>query len=131
MKKYLYIFALTFILGLQGCTTLADARKAQGEGVVKLYKADVDKTWQKTLQVLSKLKLDVATENKSEGYILAQRGMGVFQLSYGENIAIFLKSKAAGETEVEVVSKKVMTTNIFAPDWAVDIHNELVLALKN
>ena len=131
MKRYLYIFALIFILGLQGCTTLADARKAQGEGVVKVYKADVDKTWQKTLQVLSKLKLDVATENKSEGYILAQRGMGVFQLSYGENIAIFLKSKAAGETEVEVVSKKVMTTNIFAPDWAVDIHNELVLALKN
>jgi hypothetical protein len=127
----LYIFALIFILGLQGCTTLADARKAQGEGVVKVYKADVDKTWQKTLQVLSKLKLEIATENKSEGYILAQRGMGVFQLSYGENVAIFLKSKAAGETEVEVVSKKVMTTNIFAPDWAIDIHNELVLALKN
>ena len=127
----MYIFALIFILGLQGCTTLADARKAQGEGVVKVYKADVDKTWQKTLQVLSKLKLEIATENKSEGYILAQRGMGVFQLSYGENVAIFLKSKAAGETEVEVVSKKVMTTNIFAPDWAIDIHNELVLALKN
>ena len=131
MRKLLSAFALVCILGLQGCTTLADARKAQGEGVVKVYKADVDKTWQKTLQVLSKLKLEIATENKSEGYILAQRGMGLFQLSYGENVAIFIKPKAYGETEVEIVSKKVMSTNIFAPDWAVDIHNELVLAMKN
>ena len=131
MKKIIYAVGVFLILSLQGCTTLADARKAEGEGVRKVYKANVDKTWQKTLQVLSKLKLEVATENKQEGYILAQRGLGVLQLSYGENIAIFLKPKTDNETEVEVVSKKVMTTNIFAPDWALDIHNELKLAISN
>jgi len=131
MKKFTLLIFISLLSLLQGCTTLADARKAEGEGVRKVYKADVDKTWKKTLQVLSKLKLEVATENKQDGYILAQRGMGVFQLSYGENVAIFLKPKNEVETEVEVVSKKVMTTNIFAPDWAVDIHNELKLAIAN
>lgn len=116
---------------MNGCTTLADARKAEGEGVRKVYRADIDTTWKKTIQVLSKLKLEVATENKQEGYILAQRGMGVFQMSYGENVAIFLKTKTTTETEVEVVSKKVMTTNIFAPDWADDIHKQLNLAISN
>jgi hypothetical protein len=125
------LLLILFVLALQGCTTLADARKAEGEGVRKVYKADVETTWKKTLQVLGKLNLDVATENKQEGYILAQRGMGVFQMSYGENIAIFLKPKTTAETEVEVVSKKVMATNIFAPDWSEDIHKQLKLAFSN
>lgn len=127
MIKRLTLILLSVVF-LHGCTTLADARKAEGEGVRKIYKADIDAVWKKTTQVLSKLKLEVATENKQEGFILAQRGMGFFQMSYGENVAIFLKSKNATETEVEVVSKKVMTTNIFAPDWAIDIHRELQMA---
>jgi len=123
--------ASLFVLALQGCTTLADARKAEGEGVRKVYKTNVETAWKTTLHVLGKLKLDVATENKQEGYILAQRGMGFFQMSYGENVAIFLKSKSENETEVEVVSKKVMSTNIFAPDWSEDIHKQLKLAISN
>ena len=130
MNKRLFLVLLS-VAFLNGCTTLADARKAEGEGVRKVYRADIDTTWKKTIQILSKLKLEVATENKQEGYILAQRGMGVFQMSYGENVAIFLKTKTTTETEVEVVSKKVMTTNIFAPDWAVDIHKELQMAFAN
>ncbi len=130
MNKRLFLVLLS-VAFLNGCTTLADARKAEGEGVRKVYRADIDTTWKKTIQILSKLKLEVATENKQEGYILAQRGMGVFQMSYGENVAIFLKSKNTTETEVEVVSKKVMKTNIFAPDWSDDIHKQLNLAISN
>jgi len=131
MKKFVAIFGILCISVLQGCTTLADARKAEGQGVIKVYKANVETTWQKSLQVLSKLKLETATENKQDGYILAQRGMGFFQMSYGENVAIFLRPKAVNQTEVEVISKRVMATNIFAPDWAVDIHNELKMAIPD
>jgi len=126
-KIFQSVLLLTLIAILQGCTTLADARKAEGEGVRKVYKANIDKSWNATIKVLSKLKLDVATENKTDGYILAQRGISA--LSYGENIAIFLKPKNQQETEVEVVSKKAMSTNIFAPDWTKDIHNELQMSL--
>lgn len=130
MKKiFQYVLMATLILIMHGCATLADARKAEGEGVRKVYKVSIDKSWNATLKVLSKLKLDLVTENKNEGYILAQRGITAF--SYGENIAIFLKTKNDQETEVEVVSKRAMETNIFAPDWSKDIHEELQVALTN
>jgi hypothetical protein len=64
---------------------------------------------------VNSLGLPVAAENKSEGYILAQRGITAF--SYGENIAVFLRKEKPSETSVEVISKKAMQTNIFAPNW--------------
>jgi len=130
MKKlFLKIAAISLIfVFIQGCTTLADARKAEGEGIKKTYTAPVDRTWDATVKALEKLKLEIATQNKSDGYILAQRGMSF--LSYGENVAIFIKKKGATESEVEVVSKKAMKTNIFAPDWTGDIYKEISIALN-
>jgi uncharacterized lipoprotein len=113
---------------VSGCSTLADARKAEGEGVKRTYQAPFKKTWDVSLTALSKLKLEVASENQQQGYILAQRGMTAF--SYGENIALFLKKQNENATTVEVVSKKSMSTNIFAPDWTEDIHREITLQLK-
>lgn len=118
---------LTLVL-LQGCTTLADARKAEGEGSKRVYAASVDTTWDAAVKALEKLKLDIATQNKSDGYILAQRGMSLF--SAGENVAIFIKKKGSTESEVEIVSKKAMKTNIFAPDWTDDIYKEITIALN-
>lgn len=57
--------------------------------------------------VLAELSLPMVGDNKSEGYILAQRGITAF--SYGENVAIFVESvKGVTRTRVEVVSKKAM-----------------------
>ena len=114
---------------LQGCSTLADARKAEGEGIKRSFPASFEKTWNASNTALVKLKLEIASENRDKGYILAQRGMTFF--SYGENIAIFVRKKNDAETNVEIVSKKSMATNIFAPDWTEDIFKEIGIALKN
>lgn len=121
MRKFLSIFLL--VIAMTGCTTLADAKRAEGEGLRYLYKTDIDTAWVAVSKALEKYKLAVATENKSEGYFLAQNSMSL--LSYGENIAIFIKKKSDTTTEIEIVSKKVVTTNIFASDWSKTIHNEL------
>jgi uncharacterized lipoprotein len=123
----LFVAGLSVAL-VSGCSTLADARKAEGEGVKKTYQAPFKQTWDVSLTALSKLKLEVASENQQQGYILAQRGMTAF--SYGENIALFLKKQNENATSVEVVSKKSMSTNIFAPDWTEDIHREIALQLR-
>ena len=120
--------AVVTLAFLQGCTTLADARKAEGEGVKKVYAASVENTWEATIKALEKLKLEIATQNKSDGYILAQRGMSLF--SAGENVAIFIRKKGLTDSEVEVVSKKAMKTNIFAPDWTDDIYKEINIAIN-
>lgn len=120
---------MALIFMVQGCSTLADARKAEGEGTVKVYQAPFEKTWNAVNTALVKLKLEIASENRDKGYVLAQRGMTFG--SYGENVAVFVKKKTAAETQVEVVSKKSMATNIFAPDWTEDVLNEIGVALKN
>lgn len=114
---------------IQGCSTLADARKAEGEGVKKTYPVSYEKTWNACNTALNKLKLEIASENRDKGYILAQRGMTLG--SYGENVAVFIRKKTDSETNVEVVSKKSMATNIFAPDWTEDVFKEIDIALKN
>lgn len=121
MRKFLSILLL--VIAVTGCTTLADAKRAEGEGLRYVYKTDIDTAWVAVSKALEKYKLSVATENKSEGYFLAQNSMSL--LSYGENIAIFVKKKSDTTTEIEIVSKKVVTTNIFASDWSKTIHNEL------
>ena len=121
MRKFLSILLL--VIAVTGCTTLADAKRAEGEGLRYVYKTDIDTAWVAVYKALEKYKLAVATENKSEGYFLAQNSMSL--LSYGENIAIFIKKKSDTTTEIEIVSKKVVTTNIFASDWSKTIHNEL------
>ncbi len=129
MKNIFISVFLVWVFQLQGCSTLADARKAEGEGAKRVFPASFEKTWNASNTALIKLKLEIASENRDKGYILAQRGMTFF--SYGENIAIFVKKQSDAQTSVEVVSKKSMATNIFAPDWTEDIFKEIGVALKN
>jgi hypothetical protein len=122
----LLALGVTLVL-MSGCTTLSDARNAEGAGVKQTYQATLKQTWDASLNALRNLNLSVASENEQKGYILAQRGMSAF--SYGENIALFVRRRDAASCTVEVVSKKAVTTNIFAPDWSQDIHNQIAAQL--
>ncbi|MBX3716283.1 MAG: hypothetical protein KF738_09820 [Burkholderiales bacterium] len=107
-----------------GCTTLADARAAKGSGPSREYAASMDKVWNTIPVVLKELELPLVSQNRAEGTVLAQRGITAF--SYGENVAIFVEPVGGQvRTRVEIVSKKAMQTNIFAPDWSVEILDKL------
>ena len=130
LKKILVAFVAFAVMALMsGCSTLADARSAKGTGSSREYSASVDEVWKALPTVLSELSLPLVGDNKAEGYILAQRGITAF--SYGENVAIFVESvNGVTRTRVEVVSKKSMATNIFAPDWSKEILDKLGERLK-
>lgn len=106
-----------------GCATLADARMARGTGETSTYDVPAEDIWRAMPDVLSAVGLDYVGDNRTEGYVLAQRAMTA--LSYGENVAIFIESVATGRTKIEIVSKKAVATNIFAPDWSRPIFQEL------
>ena len=129
-KKILVVFiALAVTAFMSGCSTLADARSAKGTGSAREYSASVDEVWKVMPTVLAELSLPLVGDNKAEGYILAQRGITAF--SYGENVAIFVESvNGVTRTRVEVVSKKSMATNVFAPDWSKEILDKLGERLK-
>lgn len=125
---FVLFLSLSAVSLISGCTTLADARNAEGTGMKQVYSKEYEQVWKASISALNSLGLAVASENKSDGYILAQRGMSAF--SYGENIAIFVKKRGDKQTTVEVVSKKAMSTNVFAPDWTGDIFNRISAQLN-
>ena len=112
-----------------GCATLADAQAAKGTGTSREYAASTDKVWSAIPAVLSELRLPLVSQNRAEGTMLAQRGVTPF--SYGENVAIFVEPVAGStRTRVEIVSKKAMATNVFAPDWSNEILDKLQEKLR-
>jgi len=123
-KIFATVFTVAVLLSASGCATLADARAAKGAGVSRTYSASQETVWKAIPPILAELGLQFVSDNKQEGYILAQRGITAF--SYGENVAIFVESVGGvTKTRVEVISKKTMSTNIFAPSWENDILNKL------
>jgi predicted small secreted protein len=118
-RIYTTLVILSAVLNA-GCNTLADARAAKGAGMSRIYEAPFDTVWKVIPQAVKESGLDLVSDNRQEGYVLAQRGISLF--SYGENVAIFVEDVVrAAKTKVEVVSKKAMETNIFAPSWEKDI----------
>lgn len=126
------IFRNTLILIIAllatGCTTLADSIAAKGTGVSKTYDLPKDKIWPVVIETVKSSKLDLISSSKEEGLILAQRGASAF--SYGENVAIFVDKESDTKSKIEVVSKRAMETNVFAPDWSATILNGITYRLK-
>lgn len=95
---------------LQGCisfNSLADAKNAKGEGLVKEYRASKQEVWQETLAIIRQSKLSLVDDNIDKGIILAQQPIAPFSLTVGQHVAIFL-SEYKGITRVEVVNKKAV-----------------------
>ncbi len=115
---------LCVALLVNGCATMADSIEAKGTGQYRVYDNDFDTVWDAVIDVVKTSKLELVSEDKGRGQILAQRGMSA--LSYGENVAIFVE-KEDGEirTRVEVVSKKALATTVLAKNWEEHILEEL------
>lgn len=104
---------VTFIIS--GCTTLADVKTAKGTGEKGTYKAPYDEVWLAVVAYINDSALDLVSEDKAEGTILAQRGVNL--ANYGDNVAVFISSIGDDVTSVEAVHKKAMETNILGAWW--------------
>jgi hypothetical protein len=102
---------------------MADAQHGRGTGTTVAYKASFEEIWAAIPSAVAAAGLEFVTSNREDRSILAQRGMTA--LSYGENVGIFVDSATPQTQRVEVVSKKAMATNVFAPNWAKPIFAEL------
>ena len=126
MLKNIMAIALCAGIALSqaGCSTLADAKAAKGSGEARVYDKPLDTVWNTTIEVIKGTDLQIVSEEKSNGTILAQRAMTAF--SYGENVAVFISEEnGQTSTRVEVVNKRSLSTNITAANWAHTILKEL------
>jgi hypothetical protein len=114
---------LALALFQTGCATMADAQKGKGTGTAVAYAASFEEIWAALPAAVTEAGLEFISANRDDRSVLAQRGITAF--SYGENVALFVTPVAPQKQQIEVVSKKAMATNVFAPDWAKPIFAEL------
>lgn len=109
------VLALAASFVLIGCSTLKDVRGARGSGTTHVFDAPFDTVWNVIPKAANELDLAVVGTYPDDRYILVERGWTAF--SWGEKVAIFAEPLGTTRTEVEVVSKRVLATNITAPSW--------------
>lgn len=124
MKKFTLLTTfLIFIIAFTGCSSLHSIPDSQGSGEKKVYNATMDETWEAMLIAVSQTKGLIRQEHKDTCTVLAEYNMSMF--SWGENVAVFCYKKSDKATEVEVISKAKVATNITASNWTDDIFKEL------
>ena len=124
MLKYIATAAVaaTLLFSAAGCSTLGDARAAQGTGQVRVYNASFDQVWNAVPGALKDLGLKEEGYSKGSGYVVARGATPVKGVAASANladkVAIFVdKADSAGKTRVEVVSKGALLVNPLGSPW--------------
>jgi hypothetical protein len=122
MKTRLVVPALLTVLAaaflavpMLGCTTVDTVKEAKGQGAKRVYDAPYEKVFDAVLAAAAAKKLSVVETDRAARRVVLSHGVTL--LSWGENVAVFLNPLSARSTEVEIVSKAVMTPLNFPPDW--------------
>ena len=74
------------------------------------------------------MELEVVESDKSSGRVILSHGVTLW--SWGERIAVFVKAVTTQRTEVEIVSKPVLSPLNFAPDWQQILLEEIGVKLR-
>jgi hypothetical protein len=110
-------YLLAAILGILviGCASTETVKEARGQGTSRTYPRPFDAVYDATLAAAQAKELEVVESDRAKGAIVLSRGVTL--LSWGERIAVFVKSAGAAAAEVEIVSKPVVAPLNFPPDW--------------
>ncbi len=110
-----------------GCNTVDSVKTTRGTGKSETYAADFKTTWAAVPLAVKAAGLEVAETDEPNRTITAASGMGLF--SYGERVALFVEPVDAQTTRIEVVSKRVLATNLTAKNWTEPLLAELAKQL--
>ena len=128
MFKKIAVIGVLSVAVLSGCSTLSSVKEAKGSGTNRLYNKPFENVWSETVETVESCGLIVVSTDKTKGEIMAEKGMTT--VSYGENVGVFVKPMGEAQTQVEVVSKRVLAANILAKDWEVEIFKYLDFKLQ-
>ena len=107
---------LTFVVAIaSGCASTESVKQTQGQGVSRSYPYAYEAVYKATIAAAKTKELEVVEDDKSGGRLILAHGVTLW--SWGERIAVFMKRSNPIKTEVEIVSKPVMSPLNFPPDW--------------
>ncbi len=123
---------LILLLSLCACSSIQslrpgpDSAGGPGEipagGITMVYAQSPATVFDATLQSLAPTGLRLVEMNPSQLYILAERGVNA--MSNGENVGIYIRPQGEG-SQVTVVSRRKVATNVMAKDFAMPLHLQL------
>jgi hypothetical protein len=109
----LLVGVLSLFLG--GCASTETVKEARGQGVTRVYVSPYEAVFNATLSAAKQKKLNVVESDKTGCRLVLSHG--ITWLSWGERIAVFIKATTPNSTEVEIVSKPILSPLNFPPDW--------------
>lgn len=114
MKAFVFVVGFLAMLA-GGCASTETVKEAKGQGVSRVYQHAYEPVFAATLAAAKSKELEVVESDKGGGRLILSHGITWW--SWGERIAVFFKPAAANATEVEIVSKPVLSPLNFPPDW--------------
>ena len=111
-----------------GCASTETVKEAQGQGVSRSYPYAYDRVFDAVLAAAKHKELEAVESDKKSGRIVLSHGVTLW--SRGERIAVFVKPGSGGSTEVEIVSKPVMSPLNFPPDWPQILFKQIDIELQ-
>lgn len=124
-RAVLLLAALTLVAG---CATTQSVQNARGEGIKRLFPYDLDAVHAAVLAAARARDLAVVEGDRTSGQYVFASAMS--WRSFGERIAVFVRTLSPRLTEVEVVSKPVLTPLNFPRDWELVVLNEIDSSLR-
>ncbi len=129
MRVSLALIALLALLA--GCATtgtVEQIKESEGQGVSRIYGYPADAVYVAVLAAAHARNLDIVEADNARRRVILSHGTTL--LSWGEKIAVFVRQRSANSTSVEVVSKPVMSTLNFPPDWPTILFDEIDTQLR-
>jgi hypothetical protein len=119
----LHAAALAGCGALAACASIDSVKDARGKGIKRTYKQPYDEVYDATLAAAAGKKLELVSATRATGTVLLSSGASLGSL--GERIAVFVSRLGDRVTSVEVVSRPVVSTLSFPPDWPMLLFGEI------
>ena len=108
---------------LASCATIDSVKDARGTGVKRTFKQPYEEVYAATLAAAARKNLELVSATRATGAILLSNGASLGSL--GERIAVFVSRLGDRASSVEVVSRPVVATLSFPPDWPMLLFGEI------
>ena len=118
-----FFASLMAIALLTGCATQQQVANMEGRGKRAVFNAPYENVWRAAIDAAQSQDLEVRTADPRAGYISTGRGMR--PETFGENVGIWVREIAPGQTQVEVVSRQAGPPALWIKSWETKILNAI------
>jgi hypothetical protein len=106
-----------------GCSSPKTVANLEGKGTKQTFNYSYDTVWRAAVDAAQQGELQVLNADRERGVISARRGVQVE--TFGENVAIWIRSLGPAQTQVEVASRQAGPPVMWLKNW----ENEILRAV--